>query len=73
MKNFDKIHFNLIIVANESMSYDVVLGRDFIDACNLNLNLDTLKMITVDKIESRNNNKADKMLEEANMFNNNNS
>lgn len=70
MKNFDKIHFNLIIVANESMSYDVVLGRDFMEACNLNLNLETLKMITVDQIGSRSNNEADKMLEE-NMYNNN--
>jgi len=41
MKNLDKIHFNLVIVANESMSHDVILGRDFMDACNLNLNLDT--------------------------------
>lgn len=44
MKKFDKIHFNLIIVANESMSYDVVLGRDFMEACNLNLNLDSLTL-----------------------------
>jgi len=51
MKNLDKIHFNLVIVANESMSHDIILGRDFMDACNLNLNLDILKIVTVDNIE----------------------
>lgn len=71
MKNLNKIHFNLIMVANESMNHDVVLGRDFMEACNLILNLDTLKMITVDKIESRCNKKSDKMLKEENMYNNN--
>jgi len=52
MKNLNKIHFNLVIVANESMSHDVILGRDFMDACYLNLNLDTLKMVTVDNIKN---------------------
>jgi len=33
------------------MSHDVILGRDFMDACNLNLHLDILKMVTVDNIE----------------------
>jgi len=51
MKNLDKIRFNLVIVAIESMIHDVILGRDFMDACNLNLNLDILKMVTVDNIE----------------------
>jgi len=51
MKNLNKIHFNLV-VANESMSHDVILGRDFMDACNLNLNLDTFKMVRVENIEN---------------------
>jgi len=42
MKNLNKLHFYLVIVANESMSLDVILGRDFMDACNPNLNLDTV-------------------------------
>jgi len=52
MKNLNKIHFYFVIVANESMSLDVILGRDFMDACNPNLNLDTLKMVTVENIEN---------------------
>jgi len=52
MKNLNKLHFYLVIVANESMSLDVILGRDFMDACNPNLNLDTLKMVTVENIEN---------------------
>jgi len=43
-----KCHFYFYIVTNESMSHEVVPGRNFMDACNLELDLSTLKMITIE-------------------------
>ena len=42
LMNKMKIYFEVIVVANESMSHDVVLGRNFISACNFKIDLNAL-------------------------------
>jgi len=39
-----KNHFDLIIVADESMGHDAILGRDLMEICGLSINtLDAIK------------------------------
>jgi len=53
-KNSINVYFYLNVVDNESMGFDIVLGRNFMDACNLNMDLNALKMVTVEKVENIN-------------------
>jgi len=54
LKGKIKYYLNLTVVANEYMIHDVVLDRNFIEACDLNLDFRTLKMITVEDISKHN-------------------
>ena len=52
-KNTMKINFWLIVVSDESMRWEVVLGRDFTKASDLNVDPNALKMISVEKLENK--------------------
>jgi len=47
LKGKIKCYLNLTVVTNESMIDDVVLGRNCTQACDLKLDLTTLKIIRV--------------------------
>lgn len=47
LKKSKKIYFDLFVVADSSMGHDVVVGRNFLNACGLHFNADVLDLISV--------------------------
>lgn len=46
LKNSIKLHFWLIVVTDQSMRHEVILGRDFMKICDLNFDPSALEMIS---------------------------